>query len=126
MRQIIATLRKQGKILLICSHYLPEVEMLRDTVDILHHGKLVQSGAVSDLVHIQNVVEIVLPEGHVASDIVIQPAIAEHVVEMQNNLIRISSKSQDNVLATFSAANVQIHSLNPICKTLEEVYINTT
>ena len=61
MRQIIATLRKQGKTLLICSHYFPEVEMLCDTVDILPHGKLVQSGAVSDFVHTQNVVEIVLP-----------------------------------------------------------------
>jgi ABC-type uncharacterized transport system ATPase subunit len=62
---------------------LLKVEMPCDTVDILHHGKLVQSGAVSDFVHTQNVVEIVLPESHVASDIVIQPGIAEHVVEMQ-------------------------------------------
>ncbi|HEX6110465.1 MAG TPA: ABC transporter ATP-binding protein, partial [Ktedonobacteraceae bacterium] len=60
VRQIIAALRTQGKTILICSHYLAEVEMLCDTVGILHHGKLVQSGAVSDLVHTQNVVEIVL------------------------------------------------------------------
>jgi ABC-2 type transport system ATP-binding protein len=102
------------------------VEMLCDAVGILQHGKLVQSGAVSDLVHTQNAVEIVLAEGHFASDIVTHLGIAEHVIEAHNNLIRIDAKSQDRVLAALVAANVQIHSLNPISQTLEEVYINTT
>src|SRR5215467_6985199 len=60
VRQIIAELRKQGKTILICSHYLAEVEMLCDTVGILQHGKLVKCGVVSELVHTQNTVEIVL------------------------------------------------------------------
>ncbi len=126
VRQIIAALRKQGKTILLCSHYLAEVEMLCDAVGILQHGKLVQSGAVTDLVHTQNGVEIVLAEEHSASDIVTHLGIAEHVVEMHNNLMRISAESQDRVLAALVDANVQIHSLNPISQTLEEVYINTT
>jgi len=72
VRQIIAALRKQGKTILICSHYLAEVEMLCDTVGILHHGELVQSGAVSDLVHTQNAIEIVLRDEYIASDIITQ------------------------------------------------------
>ena len=126
VRQIIAALRKQGKTILLCSHYLTEVEMLCDAVGILQHGKLVQSGAVSDLVHTQNAVEIVLAEGHIASDIVTHLGIAKHVIEAHNNLMRIDAESQDRVLAALVAANVQIHSLNPISQTLEEVYINTT
>lgn len=126
VRQIIAALRKQGKTILLCSHYLAEVELLCDAVGILQHGKLVQSGAVSDLVHTQNAVEIVLAEGHIASDIVTHLGIAEHVIEAHNNLMRIDAESQDRVLAALVAANVQIHSLNPISQTLEEVYINTT
>ncbi|HEX9132684.1 MAG TPA: ABC transporter ATP-binding protein [Ktedonobacteraceae bacterium] len=126
VRQIIAALRKQGKTILICSHYLSEVEMLCDTVGILHHGKLVQSGAVSELVHTQNIVEIVLAEDHIASDIVTRLGIAGHIVEMHNNLMRINAESQDSMLAALVAANVQIHSLNPVSQTLEEVYINTT
>ena len=126
VRQLIAALRKQGKTILLCSHYLTEVEMLCDAVGILQHGKLVQSGAVSDLVHTQNAVEIVLAEGHIASDIVTHLGIAKHVIEAHNNLMRIDAESQDRVLAALVAANVQIHSLNPISQTLEEVYINTT
>ncbi len=126
VRQIIAALRKQGKTILLCSHYLAEVELLCDTVGILQHGKLVQRGSVSDLVHAKNAVEIVLAEGHNASDIVTHLGIAEHVIEAHNNLMRIDAGSQDRVLAALVAANVQIHSLNPISQTLEEVYINTT
>jgi len=126
VRQIIAALRKQGKTILLCSHYLTEVEMLCDAVGILQHGKLVQSGAVFDLVDTQNAVEIALAEGHIASDIVTRLGIAEQVIEAHNNLMRIDAESQDRVLAALVAANVQIHSLNPISQTLEEVYINTT
>ncbi len=106
VRQIIAALRKQGKTILICSHHLAEVEMLCDTVGILHHGQLAQSAAVSDLVHAQNAVEIVLAEGHIASDIVTRLGTAEHVIEMHNNLMRIDAVSQDRVLAALVAANV--------------------
>ena len=80
VRQIIAALREQGKTILICSHYLTEVEMLCDTVGILHHGRLVQNGAVSDLVHTQNVVEIVLAAEYLASEIVTQLGIANVVI----------------------------------------------
>lgn len=126
VRQIIAALRKQGKTILICSHYLAEVEMLCDTVGILHHGRLVQSGAVNELMYTKNAVEIVLAEGHIARDIVTRLDLAEYVIEMQNNLMRVNAESQGSVLAALVAANVQIHSLNPISRTLEEVYIDIT
>jgi ABC-2 type transport system ATP-binding protein len=126
VRQIIAALRKQGKTLLICSHYLAEVEMLCDTVGILHHGQLVQHGAVSDLVHTQNAVEIVLAEGHIASEVVSHLEIAEHIIEMQDNLLHIHAAAQDVVLAALVSAGMPIRSLNPLSQTLEEVYIHMT
>ena len=126
VRQIIAALRKQGKTILICSHYLAEVEMLCDTVGILHHGELVQSGAVSDLVHTQNAIEIVLKHDYIASDIITQLGIQELVIEAQNNYLRINIESQNRVLAALVEANIQIHSLNPVSQTLEDVYIHTT
>src|SRR3989440_12881823 len=38
IRQILAALRKQGKTVLLCSHYLAEVEALCDAVGILRRG----------------------------------------------------------------------------------------
>lgn len=126
VRQIIAGLRKLGKTLLICSHYLTEVEMLCDTVGVMHHGKLVQSGAVCDLVHAQNAVDIILPNNSLAGDIVTQLGILEHIIDANDNYLRIKSESQNSVLAALVAADIQILSLNPVSQTLEDVYIHST
>ena len=85
-----------------------------------------QSGAVSDLVHAQNAVDIILPNDYLTSDVITQLGIQEHVIEAQNNLLRIRIESQDRVLAALVAADVQIHSLNPVSQTLEDVYIHST
>ncbi len=126
VRQIIADLRKQAKTLLICSHYLAEVEMLCDTIGILRRGQLVQHGAVADLLQGQDIVEIVLRNDLLASDVVARLGITEQIIDTQNNQLRIPAAAQGNILAALVAANVSIHSLNPVSKTLEEVYIRTT
>ena len=70
IRQIVAGLRKQGKTVLLCSHYLAEVEALCDSVGILRKGELILSGTVADLLHTQDVVEIVLANDRPVSDVV--------------------------------------------------------
>ncbi|HJT56945.1 MAG TPA: ABC transporter ATP-binding protein [Ktedonobacteraceae bacterium] len=126
MRQIMGELRKQGKTLLICSHYLPEVETLCDTVGILQRGRLVQYGAVSKLLQAQHAVEIVLAEELVAKEVVTRLGIAEQVISMENNVLRIPAAVQSDVLAALVGAAISIHSLNPVSRTLEDVYISTT
>lgn len=126
VRQIIAELRKRGKTLLICSHYLAEVEALCDTVGILQRGRLIQYGAVRDLVHTQDAVEIILREDQSANEIVELLALREYVQEAENNFLKLSAKHQQRVLGALVQAEVAIHSLNPVSQTLEEVYILTT
>lgn len=126
VRQIIAGLRKQGKTLLICSHYLAEVEMLCDTVGILQRGQLVRHGAVSDLVKTRDAVEILLTEGQGASAIARRLKLDEAVIEARENLLRIHTPSQQAVLEALVGASIPIHSLQPVNQTLEEVYIHTT
>lgn len=126
VRQVIATLRKQGKTVLLCSHYLAEVEALCDSVGILRRGELILSGTVSDLLHSQDVVEIVLAGQQSASDIAARLLSAEQVVEAQGYLLRIHGKAQTTVLAALVEAGIAITSLNPLSQTLEEVYVQTT
>lgn len=126
MRQIIAALRKQGKTLLICSHYLAEVEELCDTVGILQRGRLIRHGAVKDLIRTQGAVEILLRDDQIASEVVARLAIAQHTLESEHNLLKITAAAQQEVLAALVRAEVPIHSLNPMSRTLEEVYISAT
>lgn len=126
VRQIIAALRKQGKTLLICSHYLAEIEALCDSVGILRRGELVLSGAVADLLHAQGVVEITLAEQHSANAVVERLSLQEQVIEAHGNLLRIPDRAQTQVLTTLLQHNVPLHSLHPVSRTLEDVYVNTT
>lgn len=126
MRQIMGELRKQSKTLLICSHYLPEVETLCDTVGILQRGRLVQYGAVTKLLQAQHAVEIVLAEHLVAREVITRLGIAEQVISMENNVLRIPAAVQGDVLTALVGAAIPIHSLNPVSRTLEDVYISTT
>ncbi len=126
VRQILATLRKEGKTLLICSHYLAEIEALCDTVGILRRGTLLLHGKVDDLVHSQGIVEITLASDLAAADIATRLQLSEHIVEAQGNLLRIVKSAQQTVLSALLSANIRIVSLNPVSRTLEEVYVSTT
>ncbi len=126
VRQIIGTLREQGKTILLCSHYLTEVEALCDAVGILRNGQMILSGRVSDLLRSQGVVEIVLANEQSATEIVAQLDLTKLVLETKGNTLMCSDKMQAEVLAVLVRANIMIHSLNPVSQTLEEVYVKTT
>jgi len=126
VRQILASLRKEGKTLLICSHYLAEIEALCDTVGILRRGTLLLYGKVEDLLHSQGIVEITLAPDLAASDIAVRLKLSEHIVETQSNLLRIVESAQQTVLSALLSANIRIVALNPVSRTLEEVYVSTT
>lgn len=50
VRQFILEQKKQGRTILLCSHLLSEVEAVADRVAILHQGRLIAVGPVSELV----------------------------------------------------------------------------
>ncbi|HYL43148.1 MAG TPA: ABC transporter ATP-binding protein [Ktedonobacteraceae bacterium] len=126
IRQIVVALRKQGKTILLCSHYLAEVEMLCDTVGILRHGELILSGRVADLLHAQDIVEIVLAADQAASEVIKKLDITEKVIETQGNVVRIAATAQASILAALVGAGVAITSLNPLSQSLEDVYVQAT
>lgn len=125
-RQIIAALRSQGKTIFICSHYLAEVEMLCDTVGILQRGRLIRQGAVVDLLHTRDTVEILLAGDQDAAAIAQRLGITAHTLVTQHNLMRIPAAAQQTVLSALVGAAIPIHELHPVSQTLEEVYIHTT
>ncbi len=126
VRQIIAGLRRQGKSLLLCSHYLAEVEALCDAVAILRQGELLLSGTVADLLHAQDVVEIVLAQDYSASEVAARLQFGEQVMETQGNVLRIPGPAQQRILAALVEARIAITSLNPLSQTLEDAYVQIT
>jgi ABC-2 type transport system ATP-binding protein len=122
VRQIIAALHGQGKTIILCSHYLAEVESLCDTVGILRRGRLVQLGAVADLLRAEETVEIVLAEGTSVAEVAARLALGGEAVAGGARL-RIPQAEQQRVLAALVAAGITLRSLNPVSETLEDVYV---
>jgi len=50
VRQFILNEKSKGRTILLCSHMLSEVEAVADQVAILHQGKLLAVGSISELV----------------------------------------------------------------------------
>lgn len=58
MKDLILSLRDQGKTVLLCSHQLADVQDVCDRVAILHQGELKEMGRVTDLLKVQDVTEV--------------------------------------------------------------------
>ncbi len=54
IRELLQTLKGEGRTIFVNSHLLGEVEMISDRVAIIHQGKLVREGTVKDLTRMEN------------------------------------------------------------------------
>ena len=123
VRRVIASLHDAGKTILLCSHYLAEVEALCDAVGILRKGRLARSGSVSELRGISQRVEIRLAGGYPASQAVLLCGLATDDVEARDDLLRIPAGEQARVLDALVRAQIPLLSLNPLNRSLEDVYV---
>ena len=126
IRQLLAELHRAGKTILLCSHYLAEVQALCTVVGILRRGDLICHGAVADLLHLHDVVEIALATSESAAVVAQRLGIAAVVIEARDDTLRIASAAQGSVLAALVQAAIPIRSLNPVTQSLEDVYVQAT
>jgi ABC-2 type transport system ATP-binding protein len=126
VRQIIARLRREGKSILLCSHYLAEVEALCDSVAILRQGKVLLQGDVASLLSTGNMTSITFPSSINPAHIASATAIAAYVCEITDDAIHISAENQSTVLAALLSMNVPILALNPLVRSLEDIYVTAT
>ena len=58
MKDLIVSLKQQGKTVLLCSHLLADVQDVCDRITILFRGKMQQLGAVKDLLQVRDITQI--------------------------------------------------------------------
>jgi len=124
VRRIIASLKARGVTVFFSSHILPDVEALCDRVAILNKGKLLQIGALEDIlkVHI---------EGH---EIILSGCSQENLEKIKKSCdevrsmgdrkqIRVSTSEQmESIISTVFADRMELISVNPIRPSLEEYF----
>lgn len=58
MKDLILSLKEQGKTVLLCSHLLADVQDVCDRITILFRGKMQTLGHVRDLLQVQDITQI--------------------------------------------------------------------
>jgi len=125
VRDLIASLRTQGKTVFMCSHILADIEVLCDSVAILKSGRLAHAGSLEELRRREASTVEVIAAGADAE------ALKQHLdngatVTSTASGLRIEvadEKDVDAVLAALRQANGKLVSVQPVKQSLEELFL---
>jgi ABC-2 type transport system ATP-binding protein len=124
MTRLILELKRRGKTILLCSHFLAEVEEVCDRVGIMYRGRLVAEGTLSDLAG--EATEIVITTAGIGEAAAKQ--VAEHpvVLNVQDGVVRIGQADESQlwaVLESVHRAGGQILEVTRPRPTLQDVFV---
>jgi ABC-2 type transport system ATP-binding protein len=125
VRELIASLRAEGKTVFLSSHLLSEVEQVCDRVIIISKGRVVQSGRMEELLGVSDRVEIVTTG--------ISPEVGQRIAEY-GGIVEKSERGATIVVglahkrelaeAVWASGNDVLHIL-PLRSSLEDLYLKT-
>ena len=127
VRDLISSLRDEGKTVFMCSHILSDIEVLCDQVAILKRGRLAQVGYLDELRRTTegpNRMEL-LATGTDAENLRQHLPGADILPTPRGLRIEISSEDEiEGVLAALRKAGGKIVSVQPVKQSLEELFLD--
>jgi len=129
VRDLIASLRQEGKTVFMCSHILSDIEVLCDRVAILRGGKLAQQGRLDDLRQQSSgdhQVEIVVSGVDWASLSAQLTTEGTFAISETPGGLRIEVPEEthvDTVIAALRRSGGNLVSVQPIRQSLEELFV---
>ena len=131
VRDLIASLRQEGKTVFMCSHILSDIEILCDRVAILRGGKLSQVGRLDELQqHSQGAsrVEVIVSGTTREALSTTLPTQATFAISETAGGLRIEVPDEthvDSVLAALRQAGGSLVSVQSVKQSLEELFIQS-
>lgn len=119
MRELLLEANRAGKTIFLSSHLLSEIEMICHRVAILDKGRLVKVGRTEDLLVSRDRYEVIA-RGVAANSFAESLAIDGRVV------FTVPAASQRDALERVWALGGEVLSVNPVRRTLEEVFVELT
>ncbi|MEO6542971.1 MAG: ABC transporter ATP-binding protein [Nitrospiraceae bacterium] len=129
VRDLILSLRDQGKTVFFSTHIVSDVEMICDRVGILAKGRMLTSGRIEDLVneHVAQSVEVVC-DGVVGDELAEVKSQATRILQRGDRCLMIlpGQEHLEEVLATLRRAGGKLVSVIPHKGSLEEIFLEQT
>ncbi len=128
LRDIVASLKDEGKTVFLSSHQLADVEIICSRVAIIHRGKLLRTGTIRELISGERT-EITVQGRELQNGMVERLRALVPMLESDgSDTLRMSSDSSEKVSAVIDlvrGAKGQIISIVPHQRTLEDVFVET-
>ena len=124
IRDLLETLKSEGRTIFVNSHLLGEVEMISDRVAIIHQGKMVREGTVDELTRQANRFAIGLAEGQkFPKDEIVQLGYKVDREEDRDVIVLNVDQSIDPVLELLWARGLKLRHLVEQKQSLESVFM---
>jgi ABC-2 type transport system ATP-binding protein len=129
VRDLIATLRQEGRTVFMCSHILSDIEILCDRVAILRNGQLAHVGRLDDLRQeaAHNMVEIVV-SGASLESLARELSSAQFTLSATAGGVRIQVPDEsyvDAALVALRETGGMLVSVQPVRQSLEELFVGS-
>jgi ABC-2 type transport system ATP-binding protein len=125
VRDLIASLRTQGKTVFMCSHILSDIEVLCDSVAILKRGRLAHAGSLDDVRARETSAIEIIAIG--ADEALLKQQLGNNatVTTTATGLrIEVSDEQEvDAVIAALRKAKGKLVSVQPVRQSLEELFL---
>ena len=123
VRDLVASLRTEGKTVFMCSHILSDIEVLCDSVAILKGGRLAHAGSLDELRSRETrLVEVIATDAEAGA--LRQLSVNGKVTETASGIrIEVSDEKEvDGVIAALRTVNGKLVSVQPVRQSLEELF----
>src|SRR5438128_824441 len=121
VRDLVASLRSEGKTVFMCSHILSDIEVLCDNVAILKNGRVAHAGSLNELrARETNAIEIIATDAD-AETVKASLSINADVTTTPSGLrVQVADEREvDAVIAALRKVNGKLVSVQPVRQSLE-------
>jgi ABC-2 type transport system ATP-binding protein len=128
LRDIVASLKDEGKTVFLSSHQLADVEMICSRVAIIHRGKLLTTGKIDDLIAGERTEITVQGKALTNGALAKLEALAPNVDHDGADTLRLHTDDEDKIAAIIDlvrSVKGRVVSIIPHKRTLEDVFVET-
>jgi ABC-2 type transport system ATP-binding protein len=125
VRDLIASLRDEGKTVFMCSHILSDIEVLCDNVAILKGGRVAHAGSLNDLrARATSAIEVIASDADPESLKANLSIDADVTTTPSGVRVQITNEREvDAVIAALRKVNGKLVSVQPVRQSLEELFM---
>src|SRR5437016_3033717 len=125
VRDLIASLRAEGKTVFMCSHILSDIEVLCDSVAILKRGRLAHAGSLDELrARETSAIEIIAAGADAPTMTQLLGNTATVTPTASGLRIEVSDeKDVDAVIAALRRSNGKLVAVQPVRQSLEDLFL---